>query len=85
MHAVPDNTPTLPAGWAALLKLDGHRTLAGRWAEGRIAVRGCHGSTLARASPEIEEAFRRPPAATLYDPWHGTMPEEKTSPTCRRR
>jgi hypothetical protein len=59
------------------LKRDGYRALVGRWAEGRVAVRSRHGSNLARAFPEIEEAFRRPPAATLYDPLHGTVSEEQ--------
>jgi hypothetical protein len=30
--------------------------------------------------PEIEETFRRPPAAPLYDPWHGTVLKEKRLP-----
>ncbi|MCX5357504.1 hypothetical protein OG864_01870 [Streptomyces sp. NBC_00124] len=67
MRAVPVNDPALPAGWAAQPKWDGYRALAGRWADGRVAVRSRHGSDLARAFPEIEEAVRRLPDDTAVD------------------
>ncbi|MEV7891839.1 ATP-dependent DNA ligase [Streptomyces sp. NPDC002817] len=49
------------------MKWDGYRALAGRWAEGRVAVRNRNGSDLARAFPEIEEAVRRLPDDTAID------------------
>ncbi|MEU5323991.1 hypothetical protein AB0G67_45810 [Streptomyces sp. NPDC021056] len=61
MRAVPINDPALPAGWAAL------RALAGRWADGRVAVRSRNGGDLARAFPEIEEAVRLFPDDTAVD------------------
>lgn len=67
MRAVPVNDPALPAGWAAQLKWDGYRALAGRWADNRVAVRSRNGSDLARAFPEIEEAVRRLPDDTAVD------------------
>ncbi|MCX5336568.1 hypothetical protein [Streptomyces sp. NBC_00140] len=67
MRAVPVNDPTLPAGWAAQPKWDGYRALAGRWADGHVAVQSRHGSDLARAFPEIEEAVRRLPDDTAID------------------
>ncbi|MDQ0605506.1 ATP-dependent DNA ligase [Streptomyces canus] len=67
MRAVPVNDPALPAGWAAQPKWDGYRALAGRWADGRVAVRSRNGSDLARAFPEIEEAVRRLPDDTAVD------------------
>ncbi|MDQ0605275.1 ATP-dependent DNA ligase [Streptomyces canus] len=67
MRAVPVNDPALPTGWAAQLKWDGYRALAGRWADGRVAVRSRHGSDLSVAFPEIEEAVRRLPDDTAVD------------------
>ncbi|WP_327722263.1 hypothetical protein OG381_47955 [Streptomyces sp. NBC_00490] len=67
MRAVPVNDPALTAGWAAQPKWDGYRALAGRWADGRVAVRSRNGSDLARAFPEIEEAVRRLPDDTALD------------------
>ncbi|MCX5367311.1 hypothetical protein OG864_52660 [Streptomyces sp. NBC_00124] len=61
---MPVNDPALPAGWAAQPKWDSYRALAGRWAEGRVAVRSRHGSDLARAFPEI---VRRLPDDTAID------------------
>ncbi|MFD3843017.1 ATP-dependent DNA ligase [Streptomyces sp. NPDC058642] len=66
MRAVPVNDPA-PAGWAAQPKWDGYRALAGRWADGHVAVRSRNGSDLARAFPEIEEAVRRLPDDTAVD------------------
>jgi ATP-dependent DNA ligase len=67
MHAVPVNDPALPAGWAAQLKWDGYRALAGRWADGRVAVRSRNGSDLGAAFPEIEEAVRQLPDDAAVD------------------
>ncbi|MGW7210511.1 ATP-dependent DNA ligase [Streptomyces sp. NPDC054837] len=67
MRAAPVNDPALPAGWAAQPKWDGYRALAGRWADGRVAVRSRNGSDLARAFPEIEEAVRLLPDDTAVD------------------
>ncbi|MDQ0605407.1 hypothetical protein QF037_009752 [Streptomyces canus] len=67
MRAVPVNDPALPAGWAAQPKWDGYRALAGRWADGRVAVRSRNGSDLSAAFPEIEEAVRRLPDDTAVD------------------
>ncbi|MFF4276905.1 hypothetical protein [Streptomyces sp. NPDC001536] len=41
--------------------------VAGRWADGRIALRSRNGSDLSRAFPEIEEAVRRLPDDTTVD------------------
>jgi ATP-dependent DNA ligase len=67
MRAVPVNDPTLPAGWAAQPKWGGYRALAGRWADGHVAVRSRNGSDLARALPEIEEAVRLLPDEVAVD------------------
>jgi hypothetical protein len=67
MRAVPVNDPALPAGWAAQRKWDGYRALAGRWADGRVAVRSRNDSDLARAFPEIEDAVRLLPDDTAVD------------------
>ena len=50
MRALPVNDPTLTAGWAEQPKCDGYQALAGRWADGRVAVRSRHGSGLTTCS-----------------------------------
>ncbi|MEU5893769.1 hypothetical protein ABZ835_44210 [Streptomyces sp. NPDC047461] len=47
--------------------MDGYRALAGRWADGGVAVRSGHGSDPAQAFPEIEEAVGRLPDDTAVD------------------
>ncbi|MFC8350948.1 hypothetical protein [Streptomyces sp. NPDC057280] len=67
MRAVPVNDPALPAGCAAQLKWDGYRALAGRWADGHIAVRSRNGRDLAAPFPEIAHAVEQLPADTAVD------------------
>ncbi|MEV0226765.1 hypothetical protein [Streptomyces sp. NPDC050704] len=67
MLTTPVSVPDLRPGSAAEPKWDGYRALAGRWADGRIALRSRNGSDLARAFPEIEEAVRRLPDDTAVD------------------
>ncbi|MFC7841918.1 ATP-dependent DNA ligase [Streptomyces sp. NPDC057382] len=57
----------MPPGWAAQLKFDGYRALAGRWADSRIPVRSRNGTDLTRAFPEAADAVYRLPDDTAVD------------------
>ncbi|MDT7847383.1 ATP-dependent DNA ligase [Streptomyces justiciae] len=67
MRAVPVNDPALPRGHAGQPKWDGYRALAGKWADGGVAVQSRNGTDLTRAFPEIEQAVRQLPDDTAVD------------------
>lgn len=49
------------------LEKEGYRALAGRWADGRVAVRSRNGTDLSGAFPEIAHAVEQLPVDTAVD------------------